>query len=369
MSLAMAAASLALACFFAGPLEAFPQLEEKASNPAAEKSSGLLFLPVIFYTPETKWALGGGGMYYFQASRDKSIKRPCNISGIVIYSQRKQLSLELNPDFYFERGYHVQARVSYSDFPDKFYGIGKATRQEAEEDYTSRNVKFSLEVLKEVYPALNAGFLYFYDEIKLVKTEEGGLLKAGRIPGSGGGRASGLGYFMTWDSRDSIFFATSGSYHQFSAAIFRKPLGSDFVFNRYYFDLRKYFPLSSDHTLAVQARFLFQTGMPPFWRLGLLGGQEIMRGYYTGRYRDKNMACFQVEYRWVPVAWRLGVVAFGGFGDVAEKAANFRMGDFKISYGLGLRYVFSREQKLNIRLDLGFGQGTSGVYLTAAEAF
>jgi hypothetical protein len=81
------------------------------------------------------------------------------------------------------------------------------------------------------------------------------------------------------------------------------------------------------------------------------------------------MIALQAEYRWVPVFWRLGLAAFAGIGDVADRVGHFDLGNFKYSYGLGLRFVFDAKQRLNIRLDFGFGKGTSGVYFTAAEAF
>jgi outer membrane protein assembly factor BamA len=334
-----------------------------------EKTSGLAWLPVIFYTPETKWALGGGGIYYFRLTRDENVVRPSSVSFIAIYSQRKQLSLELNPDFYLGKGIHLQWDLQYSDFPDYFYGIGRDTAEESEELYTSRFWKLSVEALKQVYRDLNVGFVYYFDRAKLTDVDEAPLLGAGDISGSAGGIASGLGFFMTYDSRDSIFFPTQGSFHQFSATAFGRALGSDFTFNRFYLDLRKYLTLAEAHTLALQSKMLFQTGDPPFWRLGLLGGEESMRGYYLGRYRDKNLIALQAEYRWLPVFWRLGLAAFAGLGDVAEKLGRFDLANLKYSYGLGLRFIFDRRQTLNIRLDFGFGKGTSGIYFTAAEAF
>jgi outer membrane protein assembly factor BamA len=334
-----------------------------------EKTSGLAFLPVIYYTPETKLAFGGGGLYYFRLTEDKTVERPSNIAFIAVYTQRKQSSFELNPDFYLGNGYHIQTVLQYSDFPDYFYGIGNDTPETVKELFTSKFWKLSLEALKQVCRALNIGVTYFFDQTKLTDLDEAPLLASGDIPGSGGGTASGLGYFMTYDSRDSIFFPIKGSFHQFSATAFGRAIGSDFTFNRYSLDLRKYLPLAKDHTLAFQSRLLFQTGEPPFWRLGLLGGEESMRGYYLGRYRDKNMIALQAEYRWVPVFWRLGLAAFAGIGDVADRVGHFDLGNFKYSYGLGLRFVFDAKQRLNIRLDFGFGKGTSGVYFTAAEAF
>ncbi len=324
---------------------------------------------MVFYTPETKWALGGGGLYYFRPTKDKAVTRPSNISFIALYTQRKQLSFMLNPDLYLGRGYHIQWNLKYSDFPDYFYGIGRDTPEESKELYASRLWELNLEALKQVYGALHLGFVYFFDRTKLTDIEEAPLLAAGDIPGSGGGTVSGLGLFMTYDSRDGVFFPTKGNFHQFSAAAFNPALGSDFTFTRFYLDLRKYFPLAKAHTLALQSRMLFHSGEPPFWRLGMLGGEKIMRGYYFGRYRDKNLIALQAEYRWVPVFWRLGLAAFAGIGDVAARIGHFNLKRMKYSYGLGLRFVFDPKQKLNIRLDFGFGKKTSGVYFTAVEAF
>jgi outer membrane protein assembly factor BamA len=361
---ALAALFLAVCLGAAGSASAFP--EEAAKK---EKTSGLAFLPVIFYTPETKWALGGGGIYYFRLVRDKSVSRPSNISFFGAYSQRKQTNIEVNPDLYLKKGLHVQTKFQFSDFPDQFYGVGNDVTEDMEEPFTSRFAKVSIEALKKIRGPLNIGFQYFFDDTRMKEVEAGGLLDSGTVTGSSGGTVSGFGYFMTWDSRDSIFYTTSGSFHQFSVMAFGRTLGSDFSFNRFYFDLRKYIRFSFAHCLALQTRFLFQTGDPPFWRMGLIGGQESMRGYYSGRYRDKNMITLQAEYRWTPIFWRLGLVAFAGLGDVAAAPDGFDLGEFKYSYGLGLRFVFDPKQRLHIRLDFGFGKDTSGFYFTAGEAF
>ena len=334
-----------------------------------EKTSGLAFLPVIFYTPETKWAFGAGGLYYFRLTKDKAVSRPSNIGFVGVYTQRKQTSFELNPDFYLRNGLHLQTILQYSDFPDQFYGIGNGTTEEMEEPFTSKFWDVSVEALKQVRGPINVGFQYFFDTRKLTEVEDGGMFSAGEIPGSSGGTVSGLGYFMTYDSRDSIFYTTAGSFHQFSAMAFGRALGSDFTFNRFFFDLRKYVRLSPAHCLAFQTRLLFETGNPPFWRMGLLGGSESMRGYYLGRYRDKDMITLQAEYRWVPVFWRIGLAAFASLGDVAATLGDFDIGRFKYAYGAGLRFVLDPRQRLNLRLDFGFGKKTSGVYFTAAEAF
>lgn len=345
------------------------QESERSTEKKGDKTSGIVAVPVIFYTPETKLALGAGGIYYFQLTADRTVSRPSSVSFIGVYTQLKQATAEINPDFYLKNGYHIQAYLRYYKFPDYFYGIGNTTSADLKEPFTSNYWWLSIEALKRVSGPVYAGLQYSFDSTRLVEVEEGGRLDSAEIVGSGGGTVSGIGPFMTYDSRDSIFFPTKGCYHQFSATAFGRALGSDFRFSRFFLELRRYHGFSPSRILAFQAQFLFETGDPPFWRLGLLGGEKIMRGYYSGRYRDKNLMAFQVEYRWVPVFWRIGFAAFAGLGDVADKPGNFRLSGLKYSYGLGLRFVLDRRQRLHLRLDYGFGKGTSGVYFTAVEAF
>jgi outer membrane protein assembly factor BamA len=120
--------------------------------------------------------------------------------------------------------------------------------------------------------------------------------------------------------------------------------------------------------LALQSLVIIQTGTVPFLNLAQMGGPYTMRGYFEGRFRDKNLMLFQLEYR-VPVIWRLGVVGFLGIGNVAEKIDQIDFGSLKSSYGFGIRYLFSETEKIQIRLDIGFGKGSSGFYVSIFEAF
>jgi outer membrane protein assembly factor BamA len=339
------------------------------SSSKAAKKSGFAVLPYLYYTPETRWAYGAGGLAYFPLTKDETVNRPSNILFSATFTQNRQFSLGLNPDFYLSHGYHLQFDLQYEKFPDKFFGIGNDTPKSLEEPFTSRFWKLRVEGLKKTSRAVNLGFQYYYDTVTLTEVQASGELAPGVIAGSGGGVSSGGGFFMTVDSRDSIFFPTTGSFHQISALGFGRALGSDFAFGRFMLDARRYFRFSASRVLALQSQLLVQTGQPPYWRMGMLGGEKGLRGYYLGRYRDNNMAYFQAEYRWVPVFWRIGLAGFAGLGEVADRLGGFRFGGLRYSYGLGLRAVISRAQRLHVRLDYARGQGSSAVYFTAGEAF
>lgn len=94
-----------------------------------------------------------------------------------------------------------------------------------------------------------------------------------------------------------------------------------------------------------------------------------MRGYIYGRYRDKNMITLQTEYRF-PLFWRFGAVGFVGAGDVASRYDKFRFNSFKYTFGFGIQFMFDLQEKINARLDIGFGEnGKSCIYVMVLEAF
>jgi hemolysin activation/secretion protein len=107
----------------------------------------------------------------------------------------------------------------------------------------------------------------------------------------------------------------------------------------------------------------------PLRSLASLGGDNCMRGYYSGRYRDKQQIALQAEWR-MPVYGRWGVVAFGSTGDVARKVMGYDFRDMKYAYGGGLRCALNKKEKLNLRLDYGLtSNNNQGFYLQLGEAF
>jgi len=345
-----------------------PSAEEAKKEKDTEKKFGYIVLPVLYYTPETKMAAGVGTLFYFRPSTDPK-SRPSDIKTIIIYTQRKQFVFGTSPDFYLKKEkYHLMIDTAFSKFPDKFYGVGSQTAEEMEEDYTSQVSQFNISLQKKVLQKMYVGLIYAFEHNRIVKKEEGKLLAKKELLGSEGGASSGFGFLLNWDSRDSVYYPTSGSLHKFSIILFQSILGSDFEFTEFNLDLRKYVSFFSRHILALQAYLNFISGNPPFQMMSLFGGQEMMRGYYQGRYRDKQMMAFQMEYR-LPALWRIGLVGFAGWGDVADKINHFDFSNLKYSLGWGIRFALNREESINLRLDFGYGKRSSGVYFTAGEAF
>ncbi|MCX8995481.1 hypothetical protein NLN85_23855, partial [Citrobacter portucalensis] len=94
-------------------------------------------------------------------------------------------------------------------------------------------------------------------------------------------------------------------------------------------------------------------GDVPWSMMPLLGSNQRMRGYYDGRYRDKNSVSGQLEYR-RKLDWRHGVVGWLGAGTMGPSFHALDAGRWLPSAGVG---------------DYGIGKGSSGFYFQVGEAF
>jgi hypothetical protein len=335
-----------------------------------ERRTRINAYPFAFYTPETGFAFGGGGVVTFYAGEGESL-RPSNVTVAGYYSTINQYAVAVVPRTFFgDNRWLASAELGLARIVDKYWGVGNDTPDLDSASYVANGGRALLE-LQMPFPISRVhrwGVLYDLEGAGIVDRRGNPLLQDSTLPGFDGGLLSGVGALMVWDSRDHVFFPTRGMFHQVRSTLFPPFLGSAFGFTSHEIDLRWYFPLRTDMLVAVQTYGAFTTGDVPFYRLPALGGENRMRGYYLGRYRDKDFVAVQVEYR--GYVWgRFGVVAFAGAGQVMPRVADFRFGQLHYSGGAGIRFKFNEAEKVNLRVDMGFGQGTSGLYFGIEEAF
>jgi len=150
--------------------------------------------------------------------------------------------------------------------------------------------------------------------------------------------------------------------------LYDRSLGSEYNYRDVQIDARQFFELIPEQVIAIQETAEFTDGTVPFQDLVRFGGQNIVRGYYDGRYRDNNGIAVQGEYH-LPVWWKFGVVGFAGIGQVANEIDDIAVNRFWFAGGMGLRFFWSRQEHISLRLDYGIGNNSSGVYITVTEAF
>ena len=100
-------------------------------------------------------------------------------------------------------------------------------------------------------------------------------------------------------------------------------------------------------------------------------GESRMRGYYLGRYRDRNFLGTQIEYRILPFSFseRLGASVFMATGQVFGDDRFLSWQHFLPTGGAGLRFLIFPDKDIYTRLDFAFTQAGNGVYFFIGEAF
>jgi outer membrane protein assembly factor BamA len=330
---------------------------------------GLYPIPILFYTPETGIAGGAAALYLYRDPSSDSASRPTNFTGDIIYSEKEQIIVELNGDMYFGNGvYRLLTNTSYKKFPNKFFGIGNNNSSDAEESYTPRSFFIKAVFSKNIYSRISAGPILRFETTSIIATTPGGLLASGTIAGGRGGFVSGLGLAVNWDSRDNTFATYAGSFLQLTTLFYRRVLGSDFSYIDVQLDARNFVEVFPSQILAIQGAAEIIDGVAPFQNLARYGGASLLRGYFEGQYRDNTGVALQAEYRF-PLWWRIGAVAFAGVGQVGDIVSRWNVGGFRFAGGAGVRILLNTEDRVALRVDLGFGDNSSGLYFTATEAF
>lgn len=344
------------------------QLPLPIKSPA--KIRHVLVLPIIARSIETGWSFGLASASTFHLKSQDSATRTSNAQALALYTTRKQLVVALNGSIYFpgER-FILNEQFSYSSFPDNFWGLGKRTQDTSKESYKFKQYYVYLHPQTKLGHNLFLGLLFEHQRVFDVDYTRGQLFDKQNIPGRKGYKIYGLGLSFTYDTRNNAFSPNKGAMYQFYFDHFMPLLGSDFQYTNYVVDLRRFIRVYKEQVLAVQAYGFFNGGDPPLRSLAYLGGANGMRGYYAGRFRDKNAAYIQAEYR-VPLFWRIGVVGFGGIGNVGPDVKDLNFTCLKYNYGGGLRVALNKAEKLNLRVDYGLAGGHSqGLYLQIGEAF
>ena len=177
----------------------------------------------------------------------------------------------------------------------------------------------------------------------------------------------GAGFTLLYDTRDNLTAPKRGVYLSLQQLFRPRFMCNKYAFSTTNLQTSGYIPLWKGATLAADFRTLLNFGNPSWAMMALLGDSYSMRGYYEGRYRDKNKIETQIELR--QHIWRRnGIVLWAGAGTVFPKFSEMRMSHVLPNYGLGYRWEFKKN--VNVRLDYGFGEaGQSSFIFNINEAF
>ncbi len=328
-------------------------------------------VPVPFYSPETGWGIAATVFGYWNA--DRSAVRPDTAAFVSIFTENKQMLFGVDVNKYFSGDFLLlELGGGYGDWQNTFYGIGRqsgAVFDDAyQEDYVAVGPRGHIGPSFRIIEGLYAGVRLIYSDTDIEILDDDGWMASSNIIGRDGGKVIGPGAIVKYDTRDKAFYPTQGLYFEAEYSRFTGSTGSDFVFNHFRSDLRNYFSLRQNHILATQLQYEYSSGDIPFYQLPNIAGQNGLRGIEAGKFIDRLRYSFQAEYRF-PVWNRFGGVVFAGAGQSFSSHADL-LDNIKLVGGVGLRFMLDTNNRLNMRLDIGFDDdGDVKFYFNIREAF
>ncbi len=328
-----------------------------------DKKISVLPVPAIGYSPETKTYIGVVTLFTIKNLND-SLTRSSNAKIEFNYTWNKQLVLETGWNYFLpEEQWFTRGLMHFSKYPDLYYGIGFDTPESGEISFQSNRIIFDVDLFRNLKDDLflGLGFNYssynnleylsdfvFYPELK----EQDNF---------------GLKLIFLKDSRNNILSPSKGNYFEFN---------NSFNFSASFYvkstvDYRHYLGFGENKQHVVAGRF-FHSGIwgnPPFYDYSKIGGDKYVRGYFLGRFREKNLSSIQLELR-NHLFWRIGIATFGGLSLMYEKISMMENESFKPNFGLGLRFLVDKKENTNLRIDYALGaDNQSGFYISFGESF
>ncbi|MGI4749542.1 MAG: hypothetical protein ACRYFB_02815 [Janthinobacterium lividum] len=340
----------------------------------SSKRSSLLPLPLVAYAQETGLEIGFAALYSFYSDTSNHQTKVSNLYFPVSYTFKNQSRISLKTDYWLPNNtYHLTADVGYSNYPFNFYGIGNNTSSANADLLTQKRFHVIAGAEKAVFTHLFLGLNVDYEDYAFKDDQPGGIFSTQNFPGKQGGGTLFYGPTLIFDNRNTNTYTLKGLYVNLNGGIVNNLYRTNYDGGYLNFDFRQFNSLSKKFVLAFNGSYEFTLGnRTPFYLLQTLGNDQLMRGYYSGRFRDRNIVALQSELRY-RMSDRVAIVSFGGTGTVYNKS--FNLNQLKPNYGSGLRYFFDVEKGISIRADYGVGEKPagekrqSGFYLSLGEAF
>lgn len=332
-----------------------------------------LVYPTLAYAPETSWEIGFSSLYVYYAKKDTS-NRLSEINGFTFITLENQFGIWVDHAIYSDQNkWFFLGRIRLQSFPLKYHGIGMDTPKEYLALVDANQIMIKERVLREIRKNLYGGLEVDFQKLSRVDFKPSDEAPDFEMPlGSEGSTNFGLGLGLVYDDRHNVLNVRKGNFAELAFLRYLPGLSS-FDFNTLILDTRIFRPVGKQNVLAWQFLGQFNSGDVPFNQLALMGGDSMMRGYYLGRFRDKNQLATQLEFRMLPLplgfSKRIGASAFAGTATVFPEFSKAAIHKVVWSAGGGLRFLLFPKKDIYTRFDVAFTQEGTGFYLFIGEAF
>ncbi|MDE6396808.1 MAG: BamA/TamA family outer membrane protein, partial [Muribaculaceae bacterium] len=260
--------------------------------------------------------------------------------------------------------YRLNYDIYFYSFKDKFWGIGykNAINDANETLYRRLQAQIRADLLFQLKPNLFLGPLAQFSYVNATRMSRPELLDGQALRTF----TTGLGLSFVYDTRDFPLNAYKGVYVRFDQLFNPKFLGNKYAFSQSELTLCGYGQIWKNGVLASMLHANLTYGNTPWGLMPTFGGSGNMRGYYEGRFRDKNAVDITFELR--QRVWRRnGIVLWVGAGSIFSEFSDFKWNHVLPNAGIGYRWEFKK--RINVRLDYGVGKHQSGINFSINEAF
>jgi len=332
-----------------------------------------LVYPTLAYAPEMSWEIGFSSLYVNYPKRDTT-NRLSEINGFTFITLENQYGIWFDHAIYTDQNkWFFLGKIRLQSFPLKYHGIGMDSPRDYLALVDANQIWIKERVLREIRPNLYWGLEAEYNQLSRVDFQKAENAPAFDLPlGFEGSRNLGLGLGLVYDDRHNVLNVRDGHFAEL-ALIRYFPALSTFNFNALLLDSRLFRPVGANNVLAFQLLGQFMAGDVPFNQLALMGGESMMRGYYLGRFRDRNQVATQVEYRMLPLPLgftdRLGAAVFASAATVVPDFSQASINKVAWAAGAGARFLLFPKKDIYTRLDVAFTREGTGFYLFIGEAF
>lgn len=343
---------------------AFQYLESSNTKSSLKKGFDFSIMGSPYYSNEAKVGVGliGSGLYRVKGTGDNM-----DPSSVSLYSDITTVgaySFGVKGTTYFpEMRYWINSNISFSNTPLNFWSIGyEAGSNNTYSTYNNMEKNIEIDFFKKTGKYSSLAIVTNAKEVTGLNFSNASLLNGASRKAT----AVGAGLMLSYDSRDFIPNPYKGIYAMVANTYYSGALGSTHSFNKTDLTFRHYKKLGKSSIIAFDFDSTFNIGDVNWGMMALVGNSSQMRGYYQGRYRNKNLIDSQIEFR-QKVYKRSGVVAWVGAGNSFSEFSTFRLKQTLPTYGTG--YRFALKDRVNLRFDYGRGKDQSAFYININEAF
>ncbi len=343
------------------------------------------------YTPDFGFLIGGSALMTFRMNpQDTTMRRSVIPMALAFMFEGGGLNLMVKPQLFFKDDkFRIFGVLNYKNTRENFYGIGYNTNKNYERSDSTSQYRYSgFQVNPWFLFRMGKSDIFFgpqidisYDKLSEPAKHLPQQADYAAAEGDENGYknfSSGIGFLLSYDTRDIPANPYSGTYVDLRGIMYQKWLGSDQNFYRLELDYRQYKSVGQRKVLAwtLQTKNSFGRHIP-LTKYALSGTPFDLRGYYMGQYRDKSSHVALVEYRqmfntdrstWLKrITSHLGYVAWGGVGFMGPTPGKIE--GVLPNAGLGLRIEV--QPRMNVRFDYGrnFVNKQSLFYFNMTEAF